>query len=290
VTRCPPGGARAGSGRRAWLWACALLLASPADALALELPQLAEKCTPSVVLLTVSDATGRPVSTGSGFFVSSDGLLVTNHHVIREASAVTATLHDGRAVPVEGLVVSSQAVDLAVLKVGGGPYPPLALGDANRLRIGDEVVVIGSPRGLSTSVSAGIVSAIRKDGLPVEPAESGEYPTGSWGIQISAPISPGSSGSPILTRDGEVVAVAVGSFQLAENLNFGIPIQLLQALLDRAKGMPPQPFAATESHSVLRNLGISAAFFAALAAAFFIGGRLSRRRAGKRERTSADHS
>lgn len=255
-----------------WL-TIALLLLATGSAVALELPQLAEKATPSVVQLTVKDGAGKSISTGSGFFVSTDGRIVTNHHVIDEAASVTATLHDGKKIDVSGVLVESKASDLAVLKADGGPFVPLELGRDGSLRIGDEVVVIGNPRGLSTTVSAGIVSAIREEGLPVPGQEATDYPTGSWGIQISAPISPGSSGSPILNKDGQVVAVAVGSYQLAENLNFGVPVQLLRAELKRADQAAPRPFAPAGGSSLVTNLAISFAFFAAIAIAFWLSGR-----------------
>jgi len=258
-----------------WVVVCLLMLVRPAGAL--DVPQLAEKATPSVVQLTIKNAVGDSTSTGSGFFISTDGRIVTNHHVIAGASSVIATMHDGKELKISGVLVESKSSDLAVIKADGGPFVPLKLGRDGSLRIGDEVVVIGNPRGLSTTVSAGIVSAIRDDGLPIPGHDSSDSPTGSWGIQVSAPISPGSSGSPILNKEGEVVAVAVGTYRLGESLNFGVPVQLLRAQLVLADRAALRPFATDTDHSVLRNLGISAAFFAALGIAFWISGRFKGR-------------
>ena len=247
------------------------LVAMPRPGSALELPELAERTKPSVVLITIYDGSGHKLGTGSGFFITAGGRLVTNVHVIDEAGRATASVADGRVVDIEGVLAKDPDADVAVLQTaGGGTYPALPLGESKSLVAGQEVVVIGSPMGLAGTLSTGIVSAIRDKGLiDDEPPTKG--PTGdSWRIQITAPISPGSSGSPILTRDGRVVAVAVGRRMGGENLNFGIPIErvlaLLQGVGDHAA---PQPFAGVaERPQLLRNLSISAAVFAAGALAY----------------------
>lgn len=243
-----------------------------------DLADLAERAKPSVVLLTVEDTTGRKIGTGTGFFVSADGRIVTNHHVITEASRVTATLADGSRRAVLGLLVEDAEKDIAILKAEGEGTPALSLGDSRGVKPGDEVVVIGSPRGLSGTLSIGIVSAIREHGIDDQDLPGAEKPR-SWGIQITAPISPGSSGSPVMTRDGEVIAVAVGTYNDAQSLNFGVPIEVTRGLLDRiGPKAPVRPFEGNSQESVLKNLLISAAAIGGPVLLYVLWSRLSARR------------
>lgn len=250
------------------------------------LQELAAKTNPSVVLLTVSDAAGRTLGKGTGFFVSPDGRIVTNHHVIEGGVKVTATLKDGRKLEAEGLVADDEDHDLAIIKVPGDAHPALPLGQSRTLRQGDEIVVIGSPLGLSGTLSTGIVSAIRDERSLEAEALEGNEPAGKhdrlfkgWGIQVTAAISPGSSGSPIMSLSGEVVAVAVGRFTGGESVNFGIPVEEAKALLDRAgAGAKVKAFATTANSGVRTNLMISAGFFGAIALIIFGVKRYDRRK------------
>lgn len=254
-----------------------LLVAIPARA-ELELPELAARIKPSVVHLSIL-AGGEEVGSGTGFFVA-DHRIVTNHHVIARATAVKAKLSDGREIEVEGVLAADPLRDLAILYVAGDDLPdPLPLGDSKALRQGDGVVVIGSPRGLSGTLSTGIVSAIRGEGLESERRDA--VGTRSWAIQITAAISPGSSGSPVSMRaDGTVVAVAVGLLGQSGNLAFGIPIEEAKAMLaELPADAMPRPFGAAEDGELVRNLVISAIFFCALALAFVLPGWIARRRA-----------
>jgi S1-C subfamily serine protease len=237
-----------------------VLLLAPQGAHALELPELAARARPSVVLLTVGDAHRDKAATGTGFFVSKDGRIVTNHHVIDGARKVTATLVDGRTVDIVGLLADDPAGDVAVLQAPPGEYAPLPLGGSAPLRVGEEVVVIGSPLGLSASFSAGVVSALRDRGLLGEQERHDER-LAAWAIQITAAVSPGSSGSPIMNRDGEVVGVAVGKAS-GEALNFGVPVDVPKALLAHlAPDAAPHAFPGGRSFGTLTNLGISALVF-----------------------------
>lgn len=252
-----------------------LMWGRPASALSLQ--EVAAQTKPSVVLLTISNAAGAKVSTGTGFFVSADGRVVTNHHVIEGAAKVTATLADGRRIDALGCLAYDGDKDLAIVKLPGEGYPFLALGESEPLRAGDDVVVIGSPMGLSGSLSAGIVSAIRdaKDrGVDEdEQVSKEERKPKAWGIQITAPISPGSSGSPILTLGGQVVAIAVGRFNGGESLNFGIPVEEAKALLAEAgPNAKPKVFPSSKGSSsddVKKNLVISAALLAGVVLLYY---------------------
>jgi serine protease Do/2-alkenal reductase len=135
---------------------------------------------------------------GTGFFISPDGYIVTNHHVIAGASEIKVTLHDGRIFTAK-LVGSDKKADLAVLKIDTGkPDPYLTFGDSGKLDLGDWVVAIGNPFGLGFSVSAGVVSALHRD------IGSGPYDNF---IQTDAAINRGNSGGPMLDAAGHVVGV-----------------------------------------------------------------------------------
>jgi serine protease Do len=135
---------------------------------------------------------------GSGFIIDADGTIVTNNHVVRDATSVTVTLDDGTVLPAKVIGRDSRS-DLAVLRVKAGhPLPFINLGDSSNVEPGQWVVAVGNPFGLGGTVTAGIVSARGRD--------IGEGPYDSF-IQIDAPINPGNSGGPLFTQDGKVVGV-----------------------------------------------------------------------------------
>lgn len=261
----------AAAGALALLAAALVAFAAPPSARAVELPELAAQAKSAVVLLTLTDASGRKLGVGTGFFISADGRLVTNYHVIKGAGGAKATLSNGKEVAVLGVLAADAARDIAILQAEGGAHPVLPLGDAKSVRAGDEVVVIGSPKGLAGSLSVGIVSAIREDGVGDEEEEREARERGRlWGIQITAPLSPGSSGSPIMTRNGDVIAVAVGALSDGQGLNFGIPVEVAKSLVAGIEpGAAPAPLAASEKN-LARNLVVSGAFFGALVLGFFV--------------------
>ena len=161
------------------------------------------------------------VAVGSGFFVR-ENVVATNAHVVKGALGGHARGVVGERAPfdVEGILAIDEERDLALVKVSGLKAPPLALGEAGQVAVGDEVFAVGSPHGLEGTFSPGIVSGVRN------------WKTGTL-LQITAPISPGSSGGPILNRRGEVVGVAVGTLTEGQNLNFAVSVAHLRALLER---------------------------------------------------------
>jgi len=188
---------------------------------------------PGVITLVTYDHKNRQLSQGSGFVLSGDGLAATNFHVLQDAYRAEATLGDGRlyhVLRVHGFDVDR---DLAVFQLGrmkGGKLErpsglhPLALGGSSGLRAGDRIATISSPRGLANTVSDGLVSAIRDD-------------EGDRMIQISAPISPGSSGAPVFDASGKVVGIATLQLSEGQNLNFATPIDSLTDMLERRENM-----------------------------------------------------
>jgi len=171
---------------------------------------------------------GRRTS-GSGFIIRDDGLIVTNAHVVAEAERIQVRLADGRRF--EGRLVGKDSrVDLAVLQIEGARgLPVLPLGDSNRVRVGEFVMALGHPFGLEETVSFGIVS---RKGSPLRVASPGfDF------IQTDAAVNPGNSGGPLVNMAGEAVGVnsmAAG----AGSIGFAIPMNIVKALLPQlvAKG------------------------------------------------------
>jgi S1-C subfamily serine protease len=238
----------------------AACLFAATSAWALDPTRIASDAKPAVVLVSLFDAGGAKAGSGSGFFASTSGKLVTNHHVIEEAARATVTLADGRELPVAGILVDDREHDIAVLQVNptGAQFVELPLGHTASLHPGADVAVVGSPLGLSTTISTGIVSAVRGDGLAKQSGfdKDGAEKTRAWGLQITAPIAPGSSGSPILDAEGNVVGVAVGELLGGQNLNFGVSTVPLREDLVKSVTAPVRPLSAAPDRA--RNLIISA--------------------------------
>ena len=207
-----------------WPWLGTVLLAAlPLSASEVpDLRALAKQARPAVYLLAIQDEDGEVKGSGTGFLISPDGLLVTNHHVVAGAKQILAKAENGGLFPVVKVVAADPANDLALLQLEAKDLPCLTLAPPGTAEAGTWIAVIGSPLGLEGTLTEGIVSARRK--LPGQKREV---------LQISAAISQGSSGSPVLDAQGRVVGVA--SFLLAEgqSLHFATPSEKLQALLRR---------------------------------------------------------
>jgi hypothetical protein len=171
-----------------------------------DIPEIVRKAKPAIVQLIAMDASGG-VSTGSGFFITSDGLLLTNYHVIKNARTIGARTPSGAYYPFTGQWTRLPGLDIAMLKFKATDVSYLELGSNLETEEGQRVLVIGNPEGLEGTVSDGLVAAIR---------ENGQY------IQITAPISRGSSGSPVLNEEGKVIGVATSMLVEGQNLNFAI--------------------------------------------------------------------
>jgi hypothetical protein len=213
--------------------ALAFVLASATPAWAdggqVRTPQaIARAAVPGTVMVVLSAAGADRTSQGSGFFVG-DGLVVTNFHVIAGMSeGWVRVLGQERKIQVEGVVATDRQHDLAVLKVAETGIAALARGDDQDLAIADKIYAIGNPHGLEGTFSEGLLSSIRRVDQDTM-------------LQISAPISQGSSGGPVLDDHGHVIGVAVGMLKDGQNLNFAIPVRYLEALL--ADVGRPQPLA-----------------------------------------------
>jgi S1-C subfamily serine protease len=183
---------------------------------------------PAVMTIYIYNGQGKTIGQGSGFVISSDGICATNFHVLKDAFSADAKLGDGRIFHLLAIHAYDTERDIAIFQLGRKtskgverardlPYLTLSTEDA---QIGERIATVGSPEGLSNSVADGLVSAIRGE-------------SGTKYLQISAPISPGSSGGPVFNLKGEVLAIS--SFQLVEgqNLNFAIPVDEISKLRDQ---------------------------------------------------------
>ncbi|MDP3001065.1 MAG: trypsin-like peptidase domain-containing protein [Bryobacterales bacterium] len=218
--------------------------------------QVAQKAFGSVVLLVTEDSSGQLQSVATGFFVRP-GVVATNAHAVDGASAGYVKIVGQRERHrVAGLLGLDTTHDLALLSVSTTSHETLPLADSGAVRVGDEVFAIGNPQGLEGTVSAGIVSGIRKIGQDSL-------------LQITAAISPGSSGGPVMNASAEVVGIATATYRGGQNLNFAVPSVYLKSLLGRASGLIPlrSQSSAARSGGILSGLG-SASLDGVVAEAF----------------------
>jgi serine protease Do len=189
---------------------------------------LAARVDPGVVFIeTVQPATSDEGGhgLGSGFVIDPAGLVLTNHHVVRGATKVYVQLQERQ---LEASVVGEDPLtDVAVVKIDAEGLPALPLGDSAKARVGDWVVAIGNPFGLSHTVSAGIISARGRTRHDVDLDPAGYYSF----LQTDASINPGNSGGPLLDTDGKVVGMNTAIRAGANSIGFAIPIDMIKSLL-----------------------------------------------------------
>jgi serine protease Do len=180
---------------------------------------------------------------GTGFVFDKNGVILTNNHVIEGAQEIEVTISDGRKLPAR-VVGTDKVTDIGVLHVEAKDLHPLSLGDSDAIGVGDWVVAIGNPFGLSHTVSAGIISAKgrTKEDVPLDPAGYYNF------LQTDASINPGNSGGPLLNLRGEVVginsAIRGGG---AQGIGFAIPINMIKQLL---------PMLLRDGHVTRSALGV----------------------------------
>jgi tetratricopeptide (TPR) repeat protein len=197
------------------------------------LPELVKRIKPSSVAIATFNNKGEKLARGSGFFVGPDRI-ITNRHVIENAQRVEVSLHNGKQYIVKGVLAVDGEGDLALLQVDAPREFAIPLRiEKTAPQEGESIVVIGNPFGLEGSVSNGIVSAVR------------EIPGYGKIIQITAPISPGSSGSPVVNMQGQVIGVATLQAAEGQSLNFAVPSDRIAQL----KISPVQSFATLNSET-----------------------------------------
>ena len=199
--------------------------------------------------------TNKEVSAGTGFIISADGMIVTNKHVVTDASAsYTVLLNDGRKMPAK-VLARDPVQDLAVLKIEGNGFNFLNLGDSAQVKIGQSVIAIGNALGeFRNTVSVGIISGLQRSvvasGSPDGPEALQEL------IQTDAAINPGNSGGPLLNLKGEVIGINTAIAQGAQNIGFAIPINKVKRDITsvRATGRIVYPFLGVRYAVVTKDL------------------------------------
>ena len=195
-----------------------------------------EEATKSVLKIYVYESIDDDVldyaSTGSGFVAFNSSTMITNYHMIDDAAMVVALDDDDNVYEIDKVLCADQEADIAILKFTvPSSLKPLELYPDNQLKRGAPVVAIGSPKGLKNTVSTGIVSYAYDDGIPE--------------IQITAPISPGSSGGALFNDNGKVIGVTTSGYQSkdeygentdAQNINFAVNIAVAQAMYNAWDG------------------------------------------------------
>jgi len=200
------------------VWILLVLLLPPLTQAQDLLPDLVRRIKPSAVAIETFDSRGEKLSRGSGFFVEADRI-VTNRHVLEGAYRAEVHSSTGTVYPVRGVLAVDAEGDIALLKIDVpvNQIRPLPL-DKTSPQEGESVVVIGNPLGLEGSVTNGIVSAVR------------DIPTFGRIIQITAPISSGSSGSPVVNMQGQVIGIATLQITGGQSVNFAIPSERISQL------------------------------------------------------------
>ncbi len=217
-----------------------------------QIPEILKRFFGNQVIVPQQQSQQEKTAYGSAFFISKDGYLLTNHHVIEDASKVTIMLNDRREI--DATVVGSDArTDVALLKVKGSSFPELRTGNVDRLKVGEPVLAIGSPFGFDYSASAGIVSAKMRNMM-------GE--TSVPFIQTDVALNPGNSGGPLFNQNGEVVGVNSRIFSGTGGymgLSFSIPIDVAMDVAEQLKknGKVTRSYLGVMLQDIDRNLAES---------------------------------
>ena len=189
------------------------------------LPDLAEEVKQSLVVVHSMGRDRRSSGQGTGFVISSDGLIATARHVIGDRRPIRVELTDGTSLPVTHVHTATGLLDLVLLRVDATDLTPLSLGDSENVVVGQSVVVAGHPRGFKDSVHSGILSGRDDiDGISM--------------LQLSVAIEPGSSGEPVVDRSGKVIGVVTLKSRTTGHLGFAIPVRHLKSMLEAPVPIP----------------------------------------------------
>lgn len=191
----------------------------PGGAQSKSVVQLVKKTRSAVALISVMDAFGIERGQGTGFFISGNDL-ITNHHVVKGAASISVQTHDSTRFDVKRIVAIDTLNDLALIRLDryAGVHAGMLQLDEQVPELGEKVYVIGNPLGFDQTVSDGIVAGVRR----IEDVKET--------IQFTAPISSGSSGSPLMNEDGNVIGVVRSTFSSGQNINFATPSKLIRVL------------------------------------------------------------
>ena len=209
--------------------------------------EISERVAPSVFYIEVFDEKSRTLGSGSGFFISSDGVAVTNYHVIENSNSAVITDISGRKFNVYEIIAFDEKLDVAIIKVDKtstegkmvSGFPAVTLGNSDEIKAGQKIFALGSPVGLQNTISDGIISNIKQT--------IGEDAF----IQITAPISHGSSGGVLVNEYGEALGVTSAGIDSAQNIGFAIPINIIKLFDINAKGVSYKDFSLNNKQFTL---------------------------------------
>lgn len=189
--------------------------------------------SPAVVQINITSisqnpfgfSSGQQEGLGSGFIITSDGYVLTNNHVVENATKITVMLKDGREF--RGQVVGTDSTsDVAVVKISGTNLPTVQLGDSSTLTVGQKVIAIGNPYGLSQTVTTGVISALERN------VQASQTETLVGVVQTDAAINPGNSGGPLVDLSGRVVGINTMIYQNAQGLGFSVSVNTARKVYD----------------------------------------------------------
>ncbi len=228
------------------------------DAYSQAVINVVENVSPAVISVS-----GEGRGSGSGFIVSAGGLAITNSHVVQGRKRFVAETHDGDKIDAK-LVGDDPATDLALLQLSSRELPSISLGDSQAARVGQLVIALGSPMGLHSTVTTGVISAAGRslrgnDGRLIENV-----------LQHTAPINPGNSGGPLVDSRGRVLGVNTAIIALAQGLGFAVPSKAVEWVMGEilahglvrrrqlaiAAAVQPLPKALVREFDLLTNQGV----------------------------------
>jgi serine protease Do len=167
---------------------------------------------------------------GSGFIISKDGYILTNNHVVGDVDKITVELQDGRRFTNAKVIGSDAGTEVALIKIEGNDFPVLPMGNSKNMEIGDWVIAIGNPFGLSETVTVGVVSAVGRSNVGIATYEDF--------IQTDAAINPGNSGGPLINLDGQAIGINTAIYSESGGymgIGFAIPIDMARSIEEQLK-------------------------------------------------------
>lgn len=181
--------------------------------------EISQQVSPSVVYIEVFDQYNNKFSSGSGLILESNGKILTNYHVVKGGANCKVQLSDGRIFQLDEIYYKDENRDIFIFGVEATNLPTVKIGDSNLINVGDKIYTIGSPRGLENTLSDGLISSKSRV------IDNQTY------IQISAPISAGSSGGALVDSQGNIIGITTAKIKDGENLNFCIPVNEIKPFL-----------------------------------------------------------
>ena len=205
--------------------------------------KIAQQNMPAIVLVNILHPDGA-TSSGTGFVITENGLIVTARHVVENSVYANVTFPNGTTSGEAILLAEHPQADVALLKIEAKHLPTVTLATEEEVHPGQTITVIGNPRRLQNTVTSGLISQIR------------QRPDGTVWHQISAPISPRSSGSPVFNENGEVISMAISTVEgeSNQNLNFALPVHEIKTLLAQAEIPLPQPVTVPTENPFVRHI------------------------------------